>query len=101
MIKSEEIAERMKREILDDAFDGRVPVQVNGFADLHLYVDANCYGGAEELYEAAHNAVPDTDEAHTHAWNSFCDLVNPAIDAVNAWIKAGGIRTGLAERSRQ
>jgi hypothetical protein len=98
MITSDKIAKRMKREILGDVSEGTVPAQVAGFTDLHRYVDANCYGGTEAIFDALHDAVPDTDEGHTLAWNSFCDLVNPAIDAVDAWIRAGGIRGGTNGR---
>ncbi len=101
MITSETISERMKREILDDVASGTVPAKVAGFTDLHTYVDANCYGGTEALFDAAHDAAPDTEEGHTAAWNSFCDLVNPAIEAVDAWIKSGGIAAAIAQRAKQ
>ncbi len=101
MITSNAIVERMKREILEDVSAGLVPANVAGYTDLHEYMDANCYGGTEALFDAAHDAVPDTDGAHTVAWNSFCDLVNPAIEAVDAWIKSGGIAAAIAERAKR
>ena len=101
MITSNEIAERMKREILDDVSAGTVPANIVGYADLHQYVDANCYGGTEALFDAAHDAAADTEEGHTAAWNSFCDLVNPAIETVDAWIKSGGIAAAIAQRAKQ
>ena len=91
----------MKREILEDVSAGLVPANVAGYTDLHGYVDANCYGGTEALFDAAHDAVPDTGEAHAIAWNSFCDLVNPAIGAVDAWIMSGGIAAAIAERAKR
>lgn len=99
MITSETITERMKREILDDVSAGTVPANIAGYADLHQYVDANCYGGTEALFDAAHDAATDTEEGHTAAWNSFCDLVNPAIETVDAWIKSGGITSAIAQRA--
>ncbi len=100
MATSEEIADQAKREILDDIAAGLVPASVTDFSALHQHVDANCYGGAEALFDAAHDAVPDTEEGHTAAWNSFCTLVNPAFDAVDAWIKSGGIAAGMASRAK-
>ena len=101
MITSGEIAEQMKREILEDAKEGVIPETITAFADLHKYVDANCYGGTEKLLDAAHDAAPDTEEGHTQAWNSFCGLVNPAADEVDAWIKSGGLAVALTEKSPQ
>lgn len=98
MITNTELAERMKLEILADVAAGKVPVNIAGYAELHDYADANCYGGTEAMFNAAHDAVPDTQQDHTTAWNSFCELVNPAIEAVDEWIKSGGMRVSLAER---
>lgn len=93
-----ELAERMKAEILADVASGVVPASVASFSELHDYVDANLYGGTEALLEALDADAPDTDEGHSAALVAFCDLANPAIDAVDAWIKAGGI---AAERSAE
>ena len=101
MVTSSEIAEQMKQEILEDAKGGVIPETITTFADLHKYVDANCYGGTEKLLEDAHDAAPDTEEGHTQAWNRFCGLVNPATDEVDAWIRAGGLAAALAEKSPQ
>ncbi len=40
-----ETIERMKNEILADMASGIVSVSCCSFAELHNYVDANCYGG--------------------------------------------------------
>lgn len=101
MITPNEIAERMKCEILEDVSAGTVPAGVAGYTELHEYVDAYCYGGTEVLFDAAHDAVPDTEEGHTGAWNSFCDLVNPAIEAVDEWIRSGGIASAINHRAKQ
>lgn len=100
MVTSEEIADRAKREILDDVAAGVVPATVADFSELHQYVDANCYGGTEALLDKAHGECPDTDDGHAEAWNSFCTLVNPAFDAVDAWIKSGGIAVGMAVQTK-
>ena len=101
MITSEEIAERMKREILDDVSQEIVPATIADYSGLHDYVDANCYGGTEKLLDEMHDAAPDTEEGHTNAWNSFCGIANPAMDTVDKWIKAGGIHAGPAKRAEQ
>lgn len=68
--------ERMKREILVDVRKGVVPVTCASFSALHDYVDANCYGGfCEEGFDP-----------------NQTDDVNTAQNAVDLWIKAGGLK---------
>ena len=68
--------ERMKREILADVRKGVVPVTCKSFSELHDYVDANCYGGfCEEGFD-----------------ETKVDAVNAAQNAVDLWIKAGGLK---------
>lgn len=68
--------ERMQREILVDVRKGVVPVTCKSFSELHDYVDANCYGGfCEEGFDT-----------------TKIDAVNAAQDAINLWIKAGGLK---------
>jgi hypothetical protein len=98
MMTTEEITKRMKQEILADVVAGRVPIAIESYADLHDYIDANCYGDTESLFDELHDAAPDTEEGHIDAWNSFCDVMNPAIAVVDAWIRSGGIATALARR---
>lgn len=87
-----QLADRMKSEILKDVKSAKVPATVSSFSELHDYVDANCYGGTEKLLEdmSAGIAVND-DEGAEQALNSLNLLCNPAMDLVDAWIKAGGI----------
>ncbi len=73
--------ERAKREIVADVMADRVPVSVAGYSELHDYVDANGYGGAFE--DAAD--VEDVD-----FWNAMQD-------AVDTWIKQGGVVEGVRE----
>lgn len=70
--------ERAKREILEDVKAGVVPADVEAFSDLHYFVDANGYGGFFE------------DDAEL-------EDANPVFDAVDLWIKGGGIAAALKE----
>lgn len=91
MMTPAQLADKMKTEILADVQNGIVPASVASFSELHDYVDANLYGGTEALLDGFDAAMPDTDEGHSTALIALCDLANPAMDAVDAWIKAGGI----------
>lgn len=98
MITSEELAKRMQNEILADVSSGLVPRTVKGYSELHDYVDANLYGGTEALLDEFDTEVPDTDEGHSSALTALCELANPAMDIVNAWIKAGGLADAIPEQ---
>lgn len=89
LMNAEELALRMKQEILADIAAGIVPATVRIFSELHDYVDANCYGGTEALLEQLDAAGPDTDEAHQANLNSLCDLMGAAMEIVNVWLKNG------------
>ena len=39
------VLQRMIAELCEDIASGLVPSTVSSFAELHDYVDANCYGG--------------------------------------------------------
>ncbi len=71
-----DIIERSKAEILRDVAAGIIPATCASFSELHDYVDANGYGGAFEH---------DFDNEETDFWNAMQD-------AVNAWIRTGGLR---------
>ncbi len=101
MVTPYQIAEIMKREIVEDVLAGRVSAAVGSFAAIHDYVDANCYGDTEALLESMHDAAPRTDLGHIDAWNKFCGVVNPAMEVVDAWIKDGGILACFNRRKRQ
>jgi hypothetical protein len=70
------VVERCQLEILEDVARGRVPATVRSFAQLHDHVDANDYGGGCEDYD-------DSD--------ATCRFWNRVQNAVDAWIKAGGL----------
>ena len=73
-------------EIEDDIAEGTVPATVRTFAELHDYVDANCYGG-----------LCDDDGPWKFLWdlhwtsdsNDVFDFANAVQDRVNAWLAAG------------
>lgn len=44
---SSALAEKIKSEVLRDMLDGRVPMSIHSFSDLHDFVDANMYGTPE------------------------------------------------------
>ena len=87
----QELAERMKSDIIDDVNAGIVPASVDSFSALHDYTDANMYGGTEELLEML-EADSASDE---EAMDKLCAIMNPAMDIINAWIKSGGIAEAL------
>jgi len=71
---------RGKREIREDVASGRVPAEVASFSELHDYVDANEYGGICD--EALVSALSD---------EQFSAIGNVVQDALDAWIKGGGL----------
>jgi hypothetical protein len=73
----EQAIERSKSEILRDVVEGTVPATCTSYSELHDYVDANGYGGAFEH---------DFNNEETDFWN----VVQNAVDA---WLKAGGVRS--------
>lgn len=89
MITSEQLAEKMKVEILADIRSGIVPVSVQNFSVLHDYVDANCYGGTEALLDEL-DAGATSDEEHRKSLDTMCDLMNPAMEIINEWLANGG-----------
>lgn len=101
MMTSAKLAERMKAEILADVENGVVPASVSCYSELHDYVDANLYGGTEALLEQLDAEAPDTDEGHSIALAALCELANPAMETVDAWIRSGGITTSRPDRDTQ
>jgi len=87
---AEQLAEQMKAEIRTDVAAGTVPATVSSFAELHDYVDANCYGGTEELFDQL-VTESETDQEHQVKLDKLSAIMNPAMDIVDAWIKAGGL----------
>src|ERR1700726_3754913 len=92
MVTSLEMAEKMKAEIIEDIQSGVVPNTVADFSELHDYVDANCYGGSEALLDELDDAAPDTDEGHHGALMQLWEIMNPAMEIVNVWIKSGAVQ---------
>ena len=98
MITPEELAERMRAEILDDVENDVVPTFVTSFAELHDYVDADCYGGIVELINRLDAEATNTDGGYRSAAGNLRGLADRAMDLVDAWIKDGGIIKSLADR---
>ena len=70
---------KTKEEILNDIQSGRVPADVRSFADLHDYVDANCYGGAEALVDEI-------------GLDAAVNILNAGSYVLDEWIRDGGHR---------
>lgn len=75
------VVERAKQEVLAHVAAGIVPRTCASFSELHDYVDANGYGGAFER---------PFDNNETDFWNAVQD-------AVDRWIKQGGLNESLTE----
>ncbi len=75
------VVERAKTEVLADVAAGTVPSTCGSFSELHDYTDANAYGGAFER---------PFDNNETDFWNAVQD-------AVDCWIKQGGLRASLTD----
>ena len=80
-----QVVERAKTEILADVTAGTVPDTCASFSELHDYTDANGYGGAFER---------PFDNEETDFWNAVQD-------AVDAWIKQGGLQRLTDEEARR
>lgn len=93
---SEQLAEVMKKEIIEDAKVGRVPVDIQQFSQLHDYVDASSYGGTDALREEWDSAAPEADEGHQAALTKLADISNAAQEIINHWLSAGGLRVAAS-----
>lgn len=91
VITADAVAKKIKFEIIRDVQSGKVPSTVKSYAELHNYVDANLYGGAEHLLNWSDIGATNDDE-HCQAMNKVLAVLNPASDLVDDWIKAGGIK---------
>jgi hypothetical protein len=80
-----QVVERAKAEILADVAAGTVPSTCASFSELHDYTDANGYGGAFER---------PFDNEETDFWNAVQD-------AVDGWIKQGGLQRLTDEEARR
>jgi hypothetical protein len=88
----EEAIARMKQEIIADVKSGRVSADCPSFSALHDYVDANEYGGFCEGDMMAGMIK------HFGGWNEnevmpnkMMEYLNKAQNAIDLWIKKGGI----------
>jgi hypothetical protein len=89
-----ELAESIKTEVAKLIVGGVIPRTVATFSELHDYVDANCLGGTEQLWEELTSATaaahPDwsEDQIGQYVRDTMCDLQNAAGEFVNEWIKS-------------
>lgn len=101
------LVECIKQEILADIQAGVVPASVSSFAQLHDYVDANCYGGVceDENYAAllwhftGRTGRPDpavAEQIETMP-DAMSDYLSRAHAQIDAWLKAG---RGLHQQER-
>lgn len=86
------LSEKMMQEIIADVVAGQVPRDVVSFSQLHDYVDANCYGGTESLMGDGEPVWAQ----HDLSLDEVCDICNLAMDLVDRWIKAGGLKNATA-----
>lgn len=91
----EQVIEQMKVEILEDVSTGRVPKTVASFSELHDYVDANCYGGfCDDDYMKnawGYDGFMSDDECPDGIQDKVVAFCNAAQDAIDTWIRDGGI----------
>ena len=95
----DESIERMKQEIIEDIKAGQVPADCPSFSALHDYVDANCYGGycEDDVMQSLLDHFGGRDENEGMP-DDLMDYLNAAQDAIDHWIKEGGIQK-LAQAS--
>lgn len=90
----DDMIEITKSEVLQDVRTGRVPANVASFSALHDHVDANGYGGAFQWA-----SVPSDHEGDEEYLNTHCEFWNKVQNAVDAWIKGGGIHAASVSGS--
>lgn len=87
----DEVVVQMKAEVLEEIKDGRIPVTVRSFSELHDYIDANELGGfcdddvADEMI--AHFGGRDEREGMPDGMIRF---MNDAQHAIDEWLEIGG-----------
>lgn len=88
------LVQAMKHDILELVRNGRVPPDVQNFAQLHDHCDANCLGGlcTNEKFNALIAKFGGRDE-NEGLPQGMLDIITEAQDAITAWIQDGGIAT--------
>jgi hypothetical protein len=87
-----EVIERMKREVIADVKSGQVPRTTKTFSELHDYGDANEYGGFcdDAFIDMLTQHFGGLDK-NTGMPQGMLDFINAAQDAIDIWIKEGGL----------
>lgn len=83
----EHLVSRIKAEILGLVAEGRIPATCASFSELHDYCDANMLGGGDNI------------DVDSQEFQDFCEQLNIAQNAVDAWIKAGGLKRPVIDTS--
>jgi hypothetical protein len=88
------VINQAKREIRYDVKAGVVPASVRSFSRLHDYVDANEYGGfaIEETASPTFDRLARSDRRSDRTLQARIDFINKVQDALDAWLKAGGLK---------
>jgi len=112
MITKEQMVKQMKREIVFDMTEWRMPCDVTSFSQMHDHLDANCYGSLcnDLVLDTLINQFGGPDdhggmpEAMANFIN-FSNFINQCQDEIDAWLKNHGqfeyksVRRALAERA--
>lgn len=92
--------QRGKLEIMEDVEERRVPLEVDSFARLHDFVDANEYCGFCEdgTAEALQQAFGWTDIENTPMPDAQHAFISAVQDALHQWLVDGGLRAEMLVR---
>jgi hypothetical protein len=89
----DELVRKMQLDILTCVQQNIIPSTVKSFSELHDYVDANCLGGLcdDVMAEIMIQCYGGRDE-HEGMPQGMLDTINNAQNAIDEWIKKGGIK---------
>ena len=88
----------MKAEIVGLVKYGTIPRDVASFGNLHDHIDANCLASmcVDEVFDELVARFGGRDE-HEGMPSGMLDYINQAQDAVDDWLKAGGLTLALGD----
>lgn len=101
------MTKRAKAEIRYDVGRGMVSANVGSFAELHDFVDANCYAGCCEdstmeglrgldLWNTIFPKQTDSDDEVLGS-EATLDAMNEMQNELDVWLRVGGHRANLSE----
>lgn len=96
------VVNQAKREIRHDVKAGVVPASVRSFSRLHDYVDANDYGGfaIEKTASPTFDRLVRSERRSDRILQTRIDFVNKVHEALDAWLKTGGLKPTKRTRAR-